>query len=112
MAAAADPMMVADTEKRLRSHKGVLGLMVINNDGVPIRSTLEDDMTTQLAALVSRYIDKCKSCTKKLREDDDLQLVRIRSAKHEIVIAPDYGDSSEQYTLAVVQDPTEGPSAM
>jgi dynein light chain roadblock-type len=101
----ADVMLVEDTEKRLRSHKGVIGFMVMTTEGLAVRSTLGEGETLQYAALVSRYAEKCRACTKRLSEDDELQLVRIRSAKHEIVIAPDYCSGSK-YLLVVVQDPT------
>ena len=103
----ADVMLVDDTEKRLRSHKGVVGFMVINGDGIPIRSTLDQAQTVQYAALVSRFVEKCHTCTKKLCADDELHMVRIRSAKHEIIVASDYSSGEEPLTMIVVQDPSE-----
>ena len=38
-------------------------------------------------------------------QDDDLRFVRIRSKKHEIMIAPEFGPDREYY-LVVVQDPS------
>lgn len=35
---------------------------------------------------------------------DDLQLIRIRSKKHEIIIAPEFS-SGKEYQLVVVQNP-------
>ena len=35
---------------------------------------------------------------------DELHVVRVRSKRHEILIAPDY-DRGQEYALVVVQDP-------
>lgn len=45
---ASDLATVEETVKRLSSHKGVLGVLVINGDGVPIRSTLEHELSFQV----------------------------------------------------------------
>ena len=52
---------VEDTFKRINSHKGVEGIIVISNDGIPIRTTLEPEITVQYAALVTRFTEKSKS---------------------------------------------------
>lgn len=33
---------VEETLKRLQSHKGVQGIVIVNSDGIPIRTTLPD----------------------------------------------------------------------
>lgn len=50
----ADPALVEETEKRLRSQKGVHGFLVLNGDGIAIRSSMENAETVHYAALVSR----------------------------------------------------------
>lgn len=40
---------VEETLKRISSHKGVIGTVIVNNDGVPIRSNLErSEQTAQV----------------------------------------------------------------
>jgi dynein light chain roadblock-type len=101
----ADTALVEETEKRLRSHKGVQGFLVLNGDGIAIRSTMDNDQTVQYAALVSRYVAKTRTYVKKLCSDDELDCIRIRCTKYEIVIAPDFTGGTE-YHLVVVQNPT------
>jgi dynein light chain roadblock-type len=101
----ADPALVEETEKRLRSHKGVQGFMALNGDGIAIRSSMDNSQTVHYAALVSRFVGKSRSCVKKLDPEDELNFIRIRSLKHEIMIAPDYNGNMD-YHLVVVQDPT------
>jgi dynein light chain roadblock-type len=100
-----DVALVEETEKRLRSHKGVLGFIVMNGDGIAIRSTLDNTETVHYTALVSRFVEKCRTCTRKLAADDELQFIRIRSTKHEIMIAPDFVGGTD-YCLIMVQDPS------
>lgn len=53
--------------KRLQGHKGVQGIIVVNSDGIPIRSTLADvSLTTQYAALISQLTSKAKLTVKEL----------------------------------------------
>ena len=178
----ADTALVEETEKRLRSHTGVHGFMVMNGEGIAIRSSLDKGETVHYAALVSRcaltaqllcmpryhcelyeithcarrldaarthavalatstamatvplcpkrccsrlakaalnmlachhigcrYVEKSRTCIKKLDGDDELDFVRIRSAKHEIMIAPDFLSGTDYY-LVVVQQPSTATS--
>ena len=49
---------VEETLKRLVSHKGVIGTIVVNNDGIPIKSTLDNHTTTQYAGLINQLVDQ------------------------------------------------------
>lgn len=96
---------VEETFKRLQSHKGVIGVIIINSDGIAIRSTLDNDLTVQYAALMSQFTVKARGVVKNLDPDNDLKFVRIRSKKHEIMIAPEF-EKTREYYLVVVQDPS------
>ena len=80
----ADLAVVEETVKRLFSHKGVQGVVIINADGVPIRSTLEHEMAVQYAALVTQLACKARGVVRELAREpgDDLHSLRIRSKKH------------------------------
>ena len=92
---------VEETLKRIRSHKGVLGTMIINSDGIPIRTTLEMDVTVQHAALLTHLAEKARSVIKELEPTNALTFLRLRSLKHEILVAPD-----NDYLLIVIQQPS------
>ena len=103
-----DITMVEETLKRISSHKGILGVIIVNADGIPIRSTFENNVSVQYASLVSHFTVKARSAVKQVSKndpEDDLQLIRIRSKKHEIMIAPDF-DKLHEYQLIVVQNPS------
>lgn len=101
----AEVAAVEETFKRLQSHKGVLGVIVINGDGIAIRTTFDNDVTVQYAALVSHITVKARSVVRKLDGENELKFLRIRSKKHEIMIAPEFEKGAEYY-LVVVQNPS------
>jgi dynein light chain roadblock-type len=80
---------VEETMKRINSHKGVLGIIIVNNDGIPIRTTFPDPaVTVQYAALVTHMASKARTVVRTLDPQNDLHFLRIRSKKHEIMGAP------------------------
>ncbi|KAI8927123.1 hypothetical protein BC831DRAFT_511075 [Entophlyctis helioformis] len=91
---------VEETIKRLSSHKGVEGIVIVNMEGIPIRTTLDHDKTIQYAALITQLTAKARSVVRDLDPQNDLTFLRIRSKKHEIMIAPD-----KEYILIVLQNP-------
>ena len=115
---------VEETLKRLMSHKGVKGVLIMNSEGIPIRSSLSPEETENYAALVSQLAQKAAGVVRTLDDSDEvdrlyyfllflsifylllflfqLAFLRIRSKKHEIMIAPD-----KDYVLVVIQNPQE-----
>ncbi|CAG0889873.1 unnamed protein product [Cyprideis torosa] len=93
---------VEETIKRIQAHKGVVGVIIINSDGIPIKSTMENAQTVQYAALVGQLTDKARCTVRDLDPADELTFLRIRSRRHEVMVAPD-----GEYTLIVVQNPAE-----
>ncbi len=49
---------VEETLKRLVAHKGVIGTIIVNSDGVPIKSTLDNHTTTQYSGLLNQLVDQ------------------------------------------------------
>ncbi|GBF97800.1 dynein light chain roadblock-type 2 [Raphidocelis subcapitata] len=94
---------VEETFKRLQSHRGVLGVLVVNGDGIAIRSTFDNETTVAYAALVSGFTVKARRAVRQLDADNELRFLRIRSRKHEIMVAPEF--ERGEYALVVVQDP-------
>ncbi|KAA6392322.1 MAG: putative roadblock-type dynein light chain [Streblomastix strix] len=92
---------VEDTVKRICNHKGVTGCMIFNNQGIIIRTSIEQKLTIHYAALVTQLCHSTKSTIKKLDDTDDLAFIRLRTNKNEILIAPD-----KDYILVVLQNPT------
>ena len=74
----------------------------MSSEGIPIRSNLSTEDTENYAALVSQLSLKAAGVVRTLDESDELAFLRVRSKKHEIMIAPD-----RDYVLVVIQDPQE-----
>ena len=93
---------VEDTIKRIQSHKGVIGIIVVNSEGIPIRTTLDNSTTVQYAGTLYRLAAQARNCVRDTDPQNDLSFLRVRSKKHEIMIAPD-----KDYMLIVIQSPPE-----
>ena len=91
---------VEDTFKRLMNYKGVKGLIILNSDGVAIKTTMTNEDTVQYAGLIHDLFIKSRSTVKEINPNDQLESIRIRSFKHEILIAP-----AADYMLICVQEP-------
>lgn len=93
---------VEETLKRIQSHKGVTGVIVVNQEGIPIRTTMDNSTTVQYAGLVHQLTSKARITVRDLDPQNDLQFLRIRTMKHEIMVSPD-----KDYLLIVVQNPSQ-----
>lgn len=56
--------------------------------GIPIRTTLDNSTTVQYAGLIHQLAAKARSTVRDLDPQNDLTFLRIRSKKHEIMVAP------------------------
>jgi dynein light chain roadblock-type len=70
--------------------------------GIPIKSTMDNTTTVQYSGLISQLSDKARSVIRDLDPSNDLTFLRIRSKKHEIMVAPD-----KEFILIVVQNPID-----
>eukprot|EP01013_Petalomonas_cantuscygni_P022213 TRINITY_DN4249_c0_g1_i2.p2 TRINITY_DN4249_c0_g1~~TRINITY_DN4249_c0_g1_i2.p2 ORF type:complete len:101 (+),score=7.66 TRINITY_DN4249_c0_g1_i2:94-396(+) len=94
---------VEDHVKRITMRKGVKGIIILDSQGVPIRDTFDEAsrvLTIQYAHLISLFVEKSRATIRELDPTNDLQLIRLRSVKHEIIVAPD-----RDFTLIAVQEP-------
>lgn len=92
---------VEETIKRIHGHPGVMGLLVMNEDGIPIKSTLDNATTVHYCNLIANLTHKARGVVRDIDPTNDLCFVRVRTKKHEIMIAPD-----KEFTLVVVQNPS------
>ena len=67
-----------------------------------MKSTLDNTTTVQYAGLISQLADKARSVVRDLDPTNDLTFLRIRSKKHEIMVAPD-----KDFLLLVIQNPSD-----
>uniref|UniRef100_A0A3P9IYG1 Dynein, light chain, roadblock-type 1 n=1 Tax=Oryzias latipes TaxID=8090 RepID=A0A3P9IYG1_ORYLA len=86
---------------RIQSQKGVQGVIIVNSEGIPIKTTLDNTSTVQYAGLIQQLVLMARSTVRELDPQNDLTFLRVRSKKNEIMIAPD-----KDYFLIVIQNPS------
>uniref|UniRef100_A0A3B3ILH8 Dynein light chain roadblock n=1 Tax=Oryzias latipes TaxID=8090 RepID=A0A3B3ILH8_ORYLA len=82
---------VEETLKRIQSQKGVQGVIIVNSEGIPIKTTLDNTSTVQYAGLIQQLVLMARSTVRELDPQNDLTFLRVRSKKNEIMIAPGEG---------------------
>ncbi|NWY54672.1 DLRB2 protein, partial [Chionis minor] len=88
---------VEEILKRIQAHRGVIATMVINAEGIPVRTTLDNSTTVQYTGLLHQLTMKARSTVRDIDPQNDLTFLRIRSKKHEIMIIP--GNTSIKITI-------------
>uniref|UniRef100_A0A8C5CIQ8 Roadblock/LAMTOR2 domain-containing protein n=1 Tax=Gadus morhua TaxID=8049 RepID=A0A8C5CIQ8_GADMO len=82
------------------THEGVIGTIVINAEGIPIRTTLDNSTAVQYAGLLRLLTMQARSSVRDIDPQNELTCLRIRSKKHEIMVAPG-GQSEHNNTFLV-----------
>jgi len=93
---------IDDTLKRIHSsHKGVIGVIVVDSDGVVIKSTLNEstDIQQSYGVTISQMVEKAKQA---LKDNDELTFLKIKTKRHEFVVVPD-----KDYVLITLINPNE-----
>ena len=88
---------------RIKSHKSVEGYMVSNLKGDIIKTTYIGEKKQDGDRIISylpELVHKTQITVKNLDTDDELQFLRIKTKKNEVLIAPD-----KEFVLIVVQTP-------
>lgn len=67
---------VEETLNRIKTHKGVSGIVIVNSEGVPMRSTLDSKQTLQYSALISQLAAKASVETKRKEFEEGIPLKR------------------------------------
>ncbi|XP_033626359.1 dynein light chain roadblock-type 2-like [Asterias rubens] len=93
---------VEECLKRISSHKGVIGIIVVNMEGIPVRTTLDNSTTVQYAGLIHQLTAKARSVVRDIDPQNDLTFLRIRTRKHEVIVAPE-----KEYLLITIQSSTD-----
>lgn len=63
-------------------------ILIITFIGIPIKSTLDNSTSVQYAGLIQQLADKARSVVRDLDPSNDLMFLRMRTKKHEIMVAP------------------------
>ena len=92
--------VIEETFNKVNTHKGIEGIILSDAEGVPIKSTFnEEEKTYFYTTSASMFVKKCRNVVKELIEED-LTFIRIRTKLNEIMIAPE-----NDFIFIVVQNP-------
>ena len=90
-----------ETIKRISSHKDVIGIIVVDSEYIPVRTTLEYTLAKRYATQVGELISNACSLVRDIDPQNELTVLRICSKKHEIMVAPE-----NDFLLIVIQKPS------
>ena len=79
---------------RIKQHKGVMGLLIVDENGKVLRTTMnaqdKEQNPLQIAQKVTALAKKARSVVRDLDPHNDLTFFRVRGKnKQEILVAPD-----------------------
>ncbi|VDN09420.1 unnamed protein product [Dibothriocephalus latus] len=80
--------------ERIQNHKNVQGLVLINAEGNPVRSNMDNSTSLQY----TRHTEELRAITQHVIRDldpeDDLIVLRIRTRLNEIMVLPELNNNS------------------
>jgi len=93
---------VEETLKRLVGHKGVIGTVVVNKEGVTIKSTLDPTTSSQYSNILGTLINQAIAMFKEMDPSNDVTFMRVRTKKCQFMVVPD-----NDFLFIVVQNNNE-----
>mmetsp|Transcript_34268 Transcript_34268/g.50378 ORF Transcript_34268/g.50378 Transcript_34268/m.50378 type:complete len:102 (-) Transcript_34268:92-397(-) len=92
---------IEETLQRIKSTEGVQGFVIVDQNGGILRKSdsFSDEVSTQNGALIDDLTRMAMGAVRDLDPTSSLEYLRLRSAKHEILVAP-----RESFTVIVLQE--------
>merc|ERR1711976_447704 len=78
-----------ETLRRIQDSKNVAGIMLINKEGITVKSSLDSSVTAQYSGLISYFAERAKAMVQSMDPTNELLYLRVPSRRHEILVAPD-----------------------
>ena len=85
--------------KRINNRHDVVGLVVLNQEGLQVKSTLDKSSTALYVTHMNHLIESARGCIRDIDPQNQLLVLRMRTKKNEVMVVPD-----KDYTLLVVQN--------
>ncbi|XP_017154085.1 dynein light chain roadblock-type 2 [Drosophila miranda] len=93
---------VEEMLKRFQALKNVVGIIVIDNDGIPIKTTLDNTLSVHYAATMQTLREKARQVVLDLDATNEFTALRMRTLYHEVMLCP-----KDDYFIVVIQKPCE-----
>ena len=68
----------------LQQSKNVTGVMVMNQEGMAVKSTLDSSTTVQYGQLIGELAEAARGIVRDLDPTNQLTFLRVKSVKHEV----------------------------
>ncbi|KAH8289943.1 hypothetical protein KR018_008943 [Drosophila ironensis] len=97
--------MSAEVEEMLKQFsnmKNIIGIIVIDNDGIPIKTTMEYNVTLHYAAVMQMVREKACQVVTDMDATNEFTFLRLRTLLHEVMLCP-----QEDYFIVVLQRPCD-----
>merc|ERR1712113_581550 len=91
---------------RIKEHKGIEAVIVVDQENNHVRPPkvppgMDEELASEYAVAVRQLADKARDVVRCLDPQNDLCFLRLRSKRHEIMVAP-----HEKFLISVIQDPS------
>ncbi|MFW9992236.1 MAG: roadblock/LC7 domain-containing protein [Candidatus Odinarchaeota archaeon] len=83
------PQILDRTVKRLSAREGVLGILIIDKDGLVLRSNMPPDDAERIAGYVSSMVTKVYRVIDNIDQVGELASIFIEIPKKEVIVTPD-----------------------
>ncbi|XP_051916295.1 dynein light chain roadblock-type 2-like [Hippocampus zosterae] len=80
---------VEETLQRVEANRTVIGTIVANKEGIPVRSTFENSKAAKYAGLLRHLTIMATSTVRDIDPQNNLTVLRIGTKNQEIMIAPE-----------------------
>eukprot|EP01024_Parvocaulis_polyphysoides_P043321 TRINITY_DN395_c0_g1_i2.p3 TRINITY_DN395_c0_g1~~TRINITY_DN395_c0_g1_i2.p3 ORF type:complete len:100 (-),score=3.22 TRINITY_DN395_c0_g1_i2:42-341(-) len=90
------------TLQRINQHKGVLGTVIVDKEGQVLKTSLTQELTNSYATLIPGLTLLARNMVRDLDPQNDLEFLRLRSDKYEIMVAP-----YAEFCMIVIQYPSQ-----
>ena len=97
---------IEPTIRRINSHPGVVGIIIVLDDGTIVRSSMDEEQTAKYSKHVTQFASLCRSAVRDLDPTNELCHLRIASDKREILCIPE-----DRYYIIVATSSTVDPAA-
>ncbi|KAH8280228.1 hypothetical protein KR018_000362, partial [Drosophila ironensis] len=90
---------VEEAFAQIKARRNVRDIVILNDAGNPVKSTLAQDEAVQVAGLFQAIRGKFERGMSKIDPTDELLMLRVRTKTNEVLLVPD-----SKITVLVVQD--------
>ena len=93
--------LIDETVQRLSFIHGVVGVLIIDRDGLVVHATMPMEEAALLTGPVLQLLSRARECAKV--GGDELTMLTVRTRKHEMLLCSEQGGA---FAICVLQDPS------